>query len=117
MRWSHVGRAIEYSLSYFDGFNHLPAIRSEFSPAPPEIAVTRLYPAIRTYGGDLAVPTPWFTVKAEAAYVTGSKIGDDYVLYVMQLERQSGEWVFVGGYAGEVVTARGRRSHSRRIAG
>jgi hypothetical protein len=26
------------------------------------------------------------------------------VLYVIQLERQSGEWVFVGGYAGEVVT-------------
>src|SRR5260370_16689024 len=26
--------------------------------------------------------------------------------YVLQLERQSGEWLFVGGYAGEVVTAR-----------
>ena len=29
---------------------------------------------------------------------------DEYVLYVVQLERQTGEWVFVGGYAGEVVT-------------
>jgi hypothetical protein len=104
VRWSHVGRAIEYSLSYFDGFNHLPAIRSEINLIPPEIAITRLYPSIRSYGGDLAAPTPWFTVKAEAAYVTGNSIADDYVLYVLQLERQSGEWVFVGGYAGEVVT-------------
>jgi len=104
VRWSHVGRAIEYSLSFFDGFNHLPAIRSEINLIPPEIAITRLYPSIRSYGADLAAPTPWFTVKAEAAYVTGNSIADDYVLYVMQLERQSGEWVFVGGYAGEVVT-------------
>jgi len=104
VRWSHVGRAIEYSLSYFDGFNHLPAIQSEFVPTPPEIAITRSYPSIRSYGGDLAAPTPWFTLKAEAAYVTGNDSADDYVLYVLQLERQSGEWVFVGGYAGEVVT-------------
>ena len=27
-------------------------------------------------------------------------------MYVVQLERQSGEWIFVGGYAGEVVTIR-----------
>ena len=104
VRWSHVGQAIEYSLSYFDGFNHLPAIRSEIRPTRPEIAITRAYPSIRSYGGDLAAPTPWFTVKAEAAYVSGNNIADDYVLYVLQLERQSGEWVFVGGYAGEVVT-------------
>ena len=116
VRWSHVGRRIEYSLSYFDGFNHLPAIRSEVSLAPPRIAITRLYPSIHAYGADLAAPTPWFTVKAEATYVTssselsgndvasGNDAADDYVLYVLQLERQSGEWVFVGGYAGEAVT-------------
>ena len=28
------------------------------------------------------------------------------MLWVVQLERQTGEWVFVGGYAGEVVTER-----------
>src|SRR5262249_54336363 len=31
---------------------------------------------------------------------------DDYVLYVVQLERQTGEWILLGGYAGEVVTTR-----------
>ena len=28
------------------------------------------------------------------------------MLYVLQLERQTGEWLLVGGYAGEVVTDR-----------
>ena len=28
---------------------------------------------------------------------------DEFTLYVIQMERTKGEWVFVGGYAGEVV--------------
>jgi hypothetical protein len=44
-------------------------------------------------------------MKGEAAYFTTSEAEtDEYVLYVLQLERQTGEWVFVAGYAGEVVT-------------
>jgi hypothetical protein len=112
VRWSHVGNAFEYSLSWFSGFNHLPNIdAAAISMVPPAVGATRVYPAIRSYGGDLAAPTPWFTVKAEAAYITSHETataaaGDDYVLYVLQLERQTGEWVFIGGYAGEVVTTR-----------
>ena len=110
VRWSHVGNGAEFSLSYFDGFNNLPVIASAFVPAPAAVVVTRVYPGIRTAGADLALPTPWFTLKAETAYFHASSTPadsvavDDYVLYVVQLERQSGEWVFVGGYAGEVVT-------------
>jgi hypothetical protein len=109
-RWSHIGQALEYSASFFEGFNHLPTIQSTLQVAPPLIAVTRVYPSIRAYGADLAAPTAWFTVKAETAYVTAtaqpaaSDGTDDYVLYVLQLERQRGEWVYVAGYAGEVVT-------------
>ena len=109
-RWSHIGQRLEYSLSYFDGFNHLPEILSTFVPAPPAVALTRVYPAIRTYAADVAVPTAWFTVKAETAYFrssprsAGAEATDDYLLYVIQLERQTGEWVFIGGYAGEAVT-------------
>ena len=110
VRWSHVGDGVEFSLSYFDGFNHLPVIATAFVPAPPAVVVTRLYPGIRTAGADLALPTPWFTLKAETAYFNASSRPedtvdvDDYVLYVVQLERQTGEWVLVGGYAGEKVT-------------
>ena len=37
---------------------------------------------------------------------TTSDQADDIVLYVVQVERQSGELSLVGGYAGEVVTER-----------
>jgi len=105
LRWSHVGAGLEYSMSVFDGFNDLP--NDEARLGPVGIELTRLYPSIRTYGADTAVPTRWFVVKGEAAYFTSSsRATDEYVLYVLQFERQTGEWVFVGGYAGEVVTAR-----------
>ena len=56
------------------------------------------YPPIRTYGADAAIPLRWFTLKTEAAYFTSSSATtDEYVLYVVQLERQTGEWLFVGG--------------------
>jgi hypothetical protein len=107
VRWSHLGSAFEFAASFFDGFNHLPTIVSDIRRAPPQIALTRIYPAIRTYGLDAAMPTKWFTLKGEAAYFTTPEPdADEYVLYVLQVERQSGEWVFVGGYAGEAVTVR-----------
>ena len=107
-RWSHVGQALEYSLAFFDGFNHAPTILSAFRQIPPAIALTRVYPPIRMYGADLAMPGRWFTLKAETAYVTStSPVADEYVLYVIQLERQRGEWLFVGGYAGEALTRAG----------
>ena len=124
VRWGHAGAGFEYSVSFFNGFNHLPNIdattTSNAEPAEPAgkprsagsagsvlIVVRRWYPAIRTYGADVAVPTPWFTIKGEAAYFTSSTpLTDQYVLYVVQLERQTGEWVIVAGYAGEAITAR-----------
>ena len=112
-RWSRTGGSIDYSLSVFDGFNHLPNINplprlppaAPVPPAAPTVLVQRIYPEQRSYGGDAAIPTRLFTIKGEAAYFTSSTPAtDDYVLYVVQLERQTGEWVFVGGYAGEAVT-------------
>jgi len=117
IRWSHVGDGLEYSASFFNGFNNLPNVEAFVAPlagprdpscfgCPTAIVVRRTYPAIRTYGGDAAIPTKWFTIKGEAAYFTTSTpLTDEYVLYVVQLERQTGEWVIVGGYAGEAVTA------------
>jgi hypothetical protein len=113
VRWSHVSAAFESSLSFFDGFNHLPNIVSSvqrvpgLDAVPREIDVARVYPAIRAYGADAAVPLRWVTIKGETAYFTSkSSATDEYVLYVVQVERQSGDWLLVGGYVGEVVTAR-----------
>lgn len=105
-RWNHVGRRHEHSLVFFDGFHHLPLF--DIRPAPPRtVEFARVYPRLRLYGGDLAAPLPWFTVKGEAAWFTSATgAADEYVLWVMQLERTYGEWVFVGGYAGEAVTKR-----------
>jgi hypothetical protein len=87
-RWNHIGRGVEYSLSFYNGYNHLPP-----------------YAQMRMYGGDAALPLRWLTIKGEAAYFASkTRYEDEYVLYVIQLERQAGEWFFVGGYAGEAVT-------------
>ena len=98
-RWNHIARGYEYSASYFDGFNYLPLFE-------PSLNVSRYYPRLRLVGADAAIPTRWFTLKAEAAYyMSPKKQSDEYLLYVLQLERTVKEWVFVTGYAGEVVTA------------
>src|SRR5262249_16877961 len=98
LRWSHVAAGFEVSAWFLDGFNHLPNFGTDVQAASPLIRVARVYPAIRTYGGDAAIPFRWFTVKGEAAYFTSSTGStgspantDEYVLYVVQLERQSGE--------------------------
>ena len=98
-RWNHTGAA-EYSLSFYDGRNHLPLYE-------PSLQLRRFHPQMRMYGGDLAVPLSKLTIKGEAGYFTSTtRQADEYLLYVIQLERQQGEWSFTGGYAGEVVTER-----------
>jgi hypothetical protein len=107
VRWSHIGAGFELAAMYFEGYNHLPTIDVFGKSGPPEIVITRLYPRIRTVGADAAIPTPWFTIKGETAYFAASSpIADDFLLYVIQIERQTGEWQLVAGYAGEVVTER-----------
>ena len=104
-RWNHIARGYEYSFSYFDGFNHLPLFATRVEAAPFDVAVSRYYPRLRLAGADGAFPTRWATIKTEAAYFTTVRNQtDEYLLYVIQLERQQGEWTFVGGYAGEIVT-------------
>src|SRR5262245_45349953 len=63
---------------------------------------------MRMYGFDLAAPLPFVTLKAEAGYFTSKNPqSDEYLLWVMQLERQAGEWSFIGGYAGQAITEHG----------
>jgi hypothetical protein len=110
VRWGHVAARLEYSLSVYSGFNHLPDIRARVvePAAPVPVAeIERSFPRLVGYGGDFAVPSRWFTIKGEAEYFSSpSSSTDEFLLYVLQVERQQGEWVFVGGYAGEAVTHR-----------
>jgi hypothetical protein len=106
MRINHIGRGFEASVSFFDGNHYLPLIETQVYPTPV-IGIQRYFPHLRTYGADAAIPLRWLTVKGEAAWFSSkTPTADEYVLYVIQLERQTGEWVLVGGYAGEYVTNR-----------
>ncbi len=106
-RWNHIGKLAEYSLSFYQGHNHLPLIDAGIDLNPLRVTLRRLYPQMRMYGVDFAVPLPLVTLKGEAAYFTSStRNADEYALYVIQIERQAGEWFFVGGYAGQAVTNR-----------
>jgi hypothetical protein len=107
-RWNHIGTAVEYSLSFYNGYDHLPLYDTRVEFAPFQVEARRTYPQLRMYGGDAAVPLPYVTLKAEAGYFTSTDArSDEYALYVLQLERQTGEWSFIGGYAGQVITAHG----------
>jgi hypothetical protein len=106
IRFNHAGERLEFALSFFNGFNHLPDIESRVLPAAIEFR--RIYPTLRAYGADMAVPLRAVALKGEAAFFASpTGTSEEYVLYVVELERQVREWVLVGGYAGEVVTKTG----------
>ena len=113
MRWNHAGR-VEFEFSFYEGFDHLPSFEPgplTIPPTGPQVDVHIFYPKIRAGGTNLAIQTRPFTIKAEGVYVSSEDSrADEYALFVMQLERQIGEWFFVGGYANEARTQRGTRT-------
>jgi hypothetical protein len=99
-RWNHSDDSYDFSLSFFDGYNHLPSFTRQ-------VDLQRFFPTMRMYGADAAIPIGGLTIKGEAGYFTsGTKQTDEYLLYVVQLEKDAGDWSITGGYAGEAVTAR-----------
>ena len=100
IRWSHAG-LVEFAGAYYSGFSHVPS----YEPVPGLPLVREFYPEQHMIGGDVAVPLRWLSMKTEAGYFTsGDTRANEHVLYVIQLEKQAGEWFFVGGYGGDVVT-------------
>lgn len=104
-RWNHIASGYEYSLSYFRGYNSLPLFDGRFDPATLSVQTLRNYPNLEMYGADVAWQLPLVTVKGEAGYFKTTTPGaQEYLLYVIQVERQIKEWSLVGGYAGNVLT-------------
>ena len=116
-RFSHTG-TLEYALTAYSGYDYFPLFHANPEPSRPVLDVQRFYPQLRMYGGDFAYPFKPFTLKGEAAYFTSTNpLSDEYVLYVGQLERQMGDWVFIAGYAGQSVTERRSQSGFSQIRG
>jgi hypothetical protein len=108
IRWSRVGESFELSAAFFDGSNHVPRVEGRLDFDAGAIALTREYLPLRLYGADGAWPLRWLTLKGEIGYFTSSnEDAGEYGIYVVQVERQTGEWMLVGGYAGEFVTREG----------
>jgi hypothetical protein len=106
IRWSHTG-FVEFAAAFYSGFNHLPSYELQ----PNTLAVRETYAKQRMFGGDIGVPLQLLTVKGEVAWFQSpDHRNDDYLLYVLQLERQAGEWFFVGGYGGQHVTKKGTQT-------
>lgn len=102
-RWNYLGRGYELALAFYEGHNHLPQVDGRVIPG--RIELFNWFAQMRMYGGAGAVPLKWFTVKGEGGYFSStSHNADNYVLYVIQLERTIGEWNIVSGYSGEYVT-------------
>ncbi len=109
-RWNHVGAGWEGSLSLYEGYNHLPLFRTypAGTQAPLRLEIRRFYPRLRMYGADAAWPAGPITLKAEAGWMRSRTAeADEYLLYVVQCERQAGDWSLVAGYAGQKLTRRG----------
>jgi hypothetical protein len=106
LRWRRNDPRIEYSASFFQGFQHLPSFHVTPSPDGASADIERRYPAIRGWGADAAAPLLGVAVKAEAAWLKAlNKDADDYGMWVAQVERQQAQWLFIGGWVGEWVTA------------
>jgi hypothetical protein len=106
IRWSHTG-FVEFAAAFYTGFDHLPS----YELVPDTTVVRETYGEQRMFGGDIGVPLQLLSVKGEVAWFQSpDHRNDDYVLYVVQLERQAGEWFIVGGYGGQQVTKAGLQS-------
>jgi hypothetical protein len=105
-RWNHIGPGFEFSATFYDGFNYLPAFHATQDSSSASIDFRRQYPALRLYGADAAFPMRWFTAKTETAfYASPDHQQDEYVIYVVQFERRIKELSLVAGYAGDAVTS------------
>jgi hypothetical protein len=126
-RWRHAGEHFEASASIYDGFYNLPNIdvvpvvtsssttststtstSTTTSAETSTVRLVRSYPKLRTFGGELSIPTSVVSLKGEAAYFTSpDSTNREFILYVVEIERQTGEWMLSGGYIGESVTRSG----------
>lgn len=100
-RLSGTVRGWDVSVSYFDGWDHMPWMSREITPTGAASLSVRLNPEYRrkrSVGGDLATVVGPYTLRAEGAYLMPDpETGPDYAQYVLGVERTFGDLMGAGG--------------------
>jgi hypothetical protein len=103
-RYHAIRSPVEFSLSYFDGFQNLPSLPNRTLYLQRILEYRAVYPRTRSLGGDFTVPWRGVVWKAEAAYSsTPTEYTDNFVTYVVQAERLREKWQLMVGYTGTNV--------------
>ncbi|MBI4893530.1 MAG: hypothetical protein HY821_23110 [Acidobacteria bacterium] len=101
VRYHGIRRGIEYSGAYFEGFQNLPSLISRVLYLQKVWEYKAAYPRIRVAGGDVSAAWRGMVWKAEGAYSwTPTQITDDFISFVVQVERVREKWQMVAGYTG-----------------
>jgi hypothetical protein len=123
VRYNQLVPRAEFSVSFFEGFDDLPAYRVQTTlvdaTAPPrvEVRLDRQYPRVRVYGGDFASQLGPFGLRGEAAWFdrAGTSPGlpgsatpaRDYALFVLGIDRAWGDWFGILQFAGQKLAGGG----------
>jgi hypothetical protein len=94
-RLSTTLRGWDLSVSYFDGWDDLPATRQRIVPVDEgevRVELRQEYSRRRAVGGDLATTLGPYSLRAEGAHLMPDSLGGpDYFQYVVGLERFFGD--------------------------
>lgn len=115
IRWNQLVPRVEFSISYFDGFDDLPFLNPSASLLlPPSgvrssllVSLNREYYRVKIAGADLATQFGSFGVRGEMAYFNQTDpITPDHLLFVVGLDRTYGDWFVILQYAGQKMSGR-----------
>jgi hypothetical protein len=109
-RWNQLVSWVEFSLSYFDGFDDIAFFRPRFAVpsgvAPrPRIQVTldREYHRVRVAGADFASELGSFGIRGELAYVDQmDPLNRDRLVFVVGVDRTWGDWFAILQYTDQI---------------
>jgi hypothetical protein len=98
---STTARGWDLSLSWFDGWDDLPATVQRLAPVSEDEVRVELHQTPsrrRALGGDVATTVGAYSIRAEGAYLMADSLGGpDYFQYVVGLERFFGDPLAAGG--------------------
>ncbi len=112
LRWNQLVPGGEFSLSYFDGFDHIASFRSTATILPameprPRALVTlnREYHRVRVGGADFASALGPFGLRGEIAYFAqNDPTKHDRLVFIVGFDRTWGDWFAILQYTDQILT-------------